>query len=232
LIERKGTAGDDLDRLLSLRQTYEDQGPGLLARSAFLMPVVCTASILFTDLRGFTGLTERFASDPAGLLDVLNSHLKKVVRSISICGGVVEKFVGDGVMATFGASGPQPDHVDRAMAAAIGLIGANEALNRRSAGDWGFRLDVGVGIASGPVVIGAVGSADRSELGVLGDAVNVAARLVMHAGPGEVLMTGAVYEAVARMLQSELTSQSTVRGRSGTLEIYRMSLLGGRGELA
>ena len=232
MIEPKTTAGDDLDRLLYLRQAYEDRGPGLLARSTVLMPVVCTASVLFTDLRGFTGLTERFAHDPAGLLDVLNAHLKKVLRSIAICGGVVEKFVGDGVMATFGASGPQSDHVDRAMAAAIGLIGANEALNRRCAGDWGFRLDVGVGIASGPVVIGSVGSSDRSELGVLGDAVNVAARLVMHAGPGEVLMTGAVYDAVARMLQSELTSQSTVRGRSGRLEIYRMSLLGGRGELA
>jgi class 3 adenylate cyclase len=67
---------------------------------------------------------------------------------------------------------------------------------------------------------------------VLGDAVNVAARLVMHAGAGEVLMTGTVYRAVAGMLQSELTTQSSVRGRSGTLEIYRMSLLGGRAELA
>jgi adenylate cyclase len=117
------------------------------------------------------------------------------------------------------------------MAAAIGIVGANEALNRRCAGDWGFRLDVGVGIASGPVVIGAVGSSARSELGVLGDAVNVAARLVMHAGPGEVLMTGPVYRSVAGMLQSELTTQSSVRGRSGALEIYRMSLLGGRAEL-
>ena len=223
---------DDLARLLLLRQTYEDRSPGLLAWPDVAMPVVCTASIMFTDIRGFTGLTERFAQDPAGLLDVLNAHLKKIVRSIAICGGVVEKFVGDGVMATFGASGCQSDHVDRAMAAAIGLVGANEALNRISAADWGFRLEVGVGIASGPVVIGAVGSADRSELGVLGDAVNVAARLVTHAGPGEVLMTGTVYRAVAHMLQSELTNQSFVRGRSGRLEIYRMSLLGGRGELA
>ena len=133
-------------------------------------------------------------------------------------------------MATFGASGEQADHVDRAMAAAIGLVGANEALNRRCASDWGFRLEVGVGIASGPVVIGAVGSAERSELGVLGDAVNVAARLVTNAGPGEVLMTGTVYRAVATMLQSELTNQSAVRGRSGSLEIYRMALIGGRGE--
>jgi adenylate cyclase len=223
---------DDLVRLLELRHAYEVRGPGLKSWPTVPLPVLCTASILFTDLRGFTRMTERFAHDPAGLLDVLNAHLKKVLRSISICGGVVEKFVGDGVMATFGGNGHQPDHVDRAMAAAIGLIGANEALNRRYAAEWGFRLEVGVGIASGPVVIGAVGSAERSELGVLGDAVNVAARLVTNAGPGEVLMTGTVYRAVATMLQSELTNQSAVRGRSGSLEIYRMALIGGRGELA
>ena len=223
---------DDSDRLLRLRQLFPIAGPDIKAWPRVPMPVLCTASILFTDLRGFTRLTERFAHDPAGLLEVLNAHLKKVLRSISICGGVVEKFVGDGVMATFGANGDEADHVGRAMAAAIGLIGANEALNRRSAADWGFRLDVGVGIASGDVVVGAVGSADRSELGVLGDAVNVAARLVTQAGPGEVLMTGTVYRAMEAMLQSELTSQSAVRGRSGRLEIHRMSLLGGRGDLA
>ena len=232
VVRAEPASADDLARLMQLRQTYSAQGRGLPAGSAVPMPVLCTASILFTDIRGFTRLTERFAHDPAGLLDVLNAHLKKVLRSIAICGGEVEKFVGDGVMATFGASSHQADHVDRAMAAAIGVIGANEALNRRYAADWGFRLEVGVGIASGPVVVGAVGSADRSELGVLGDAVNVAARLVTHAGPGEVLMTGTVYRAMADMLQSELTSQSAVRGRSGSLEIYRMALLGGRGELA
>jgi adenylate cyclase len=221
---------DDLARLLLLRQTYEDRSP-VLSAGPVPTPVIWEATILFTDLRGFTRLTERFSHDPAGLLDVLNAHLKRIIRSIAICGGVVEKFVGDGVMSTFGAGGQQPDHVGRAMAAAIGIVGANEALNRRCAGDWGFRLDVGVGIASGPVVIGAVGSSARSELGVLGDAVNVAARLVMHAGPGEVLMTGPVYRSVADMLQSELTTQSSVRGRSGALEIYRMSLLGGRAEL-
>ena len=222
--------GADLARLIRLRQSYLHLE--VLAGPDMPIPVVRTASILFTDIRGFSRLTERFGDDPAGLLDVLNAHLKRVIRSITICGGVIEKFVGDGVMATFGATDEQPDHVHRAMAAAIGLVGANEALNRRSAAVWGFRLEVGVGIASGPVVIGAVGSAERSELGVLGDAVNVAARLVTHAGPGEVLMTGTVYREVAAMLQSELTNQSAVRGRSGILEIYRMSLLGGRSALA
>ena len=222
----------DLIRLSTLRERYSDHGSGMGSGPPMPMPVVCGASILFTDIRGFTRLTERLSNDPSGLLDVLNAHLKRIVRSILICGGVVEKFVGDGVMATFGASGFQPDHVERAMAAAIGLIGANEALNRKHAGQWGFRLEVGVGIATGPVMVGAVGSADRSELGVLGDVVNVAARLVTQAGPGEVLMTGPVFRGVADMLQSELTSQSSVRGRTGRLEIYRISLLGGRGALA
>ena len=226
------THADDLARLLELRKLYEDRVPEPQSGAAVPTPVIWSASILFTDIRGFSRLTERFAHDPTGLLEILNAHLKRVLRSISICGGVVEKFVGDGVMATFGADDYMPDHVERAMAAAIGLIGANEALNRRSAAEWGFRLEVGVGIATGPIVIGAVGSAERSELGVLGDSVNVAARLVTHAGPGEILMSGSAYLAVANMLQSDLTDQSAVRGRVGTLEIYRMSLLGGRGALS
>src|ERR1700682_3404303 len=112
---------EDFERRVRLRQLYGIPGPELGAWPKVPMPVLCTSSILFTDLRGFTRLTERFAHDPAGLLEVLNAHLKKVLRSIAICGAVVEKFVGDGVMAPFGASGEQIDHVDRAMAAAIGL---------------------------------------------------------------------------------------------------------------
>jgi adenylate cyclase len=211
----------NIERLAHLKLTYGK-----------VVPRVLTATVLFSDIRGFSRLAERFTDDPAGLLDVLNAHLRTVLRSIDICGGVVEKFVGDGVMATFGARGNQPDHVDRAMAAAIALVGANEALNRKFAGDWGFRIDVGVGVASGPVVVGRIGSEERWELGLLGDAVNVAARLVMSAEAGEVLMSGTVYHAVETKLQSELTSQSAVRGRSGSLEIYRMALLGGRGALA
>ena len=221
----------DIAQLHQLRRAYEKLLPRGLSSATAPAPVIRTVTALFTDLNGFTRLTEQFEHDPAGLLDVLNAHLKVVVRAITICGGVVEKFVGDGVMATFGAEGGQPDHVERSMAAAIGLIGANEALNRRRSSNWGFRLEVGVGIATGPVVVGSIGPRERSELGVLGDCVNVAARLVAHAEGGEILMTGAVHSALADKLSSRLTDRSAVRGRTGSLSIYRMALLGGRGAL-
>ncbi|MEO8744641.1 MAG: adenylate/guanylate cyclase domain-containing protein [Candidatus Dormiibacterota bacterium] len=198
----------------------------------FSKPVLCQATALFTDLRGFMRLAELYQNDPAGLLDVLNAHLSTVVRAVTICGGAVEKFMGDGVFATFGTRRDQPDRAYRAMAAAIGLVGANEALNRKCAAEWGFRLGVGIGIASGPVVVGRLGAVDRWELGVVGDAVNIAARLVRLAAPGEVMMTGEVYREVKDKLQSELTTESAVKGRSGSLEIYRMALLGGRGALS
>src|SRR6185369_14354933 len=113
-----------------------------------------TASVLFTDLRGFTGLSEHFADDPTQLLDLVNEHLGVVVQEIERYGGVVEKFVGDGVLATFGARDDVPTHRDQALAAAIAVVGANEALNRQRAAAWGFRLEVGVGLAAGTVVLG------------------------------------------------------------------------------
>lgn len=187
---------------------------------------VRTATVLFTDLRGFSALAEKLADDPVTLLKVVNVHLAGVVRAILRCEGVVEKFVGDGVFATFGAHGDLPGHGEQALAAALAVVGSNEAMNRRNAPEWGFRLEVGVGMAAGKVVVGPIGPAERSELGVLGDAVNVASRLVERAKPGEVLLTAGVYAAIADHVRAELVGLSAVRGRTGELEIYRISLLG------
>src|SRR5258708_39056361 len=119
--------GADLARLSRLRHSYLHLE--VLAGPDIPIPVVRTASILFTDIRGFSRLTERFGDDPAGLLDILNSHLKRVIRSITICGGVIEKFVGDGAMATFGATEEQPDHTHPAIAPAIALVSPQPPFN-------------------------------------------------------------------------------------------------------
>jgi class 3 adenylate cyclase len=217
----------ELEALRSLHRSYERLLPHGLSEGGAWPPApatrVCTA--LFTDLRGFSGLAERFADEPARLLELLNEHFVAVVRAISRCGGIIEKFVGDGVLATFGAHADMPDHCDRALAAALATVGANEMVNRRRSEAWGLRLDVGVGAAAGKVVVGLIGSDHRSEIGVLGDAVNIAARLVARAGAGEALLAASVYEHVAGSVRAELLGLAPIRGRSGEVEVYRLQLL-------
>ncbi len=215
----------DLAKLNTLRRAYERLVPAPVDTEEPTASVR-EATALFTDLRHFTHLAEVFADDPAALLAVVNEHLTVAVRAITRCAGVVEKFVGDGLLATFGARVDQPDHRERALAAALGVVGANEALNRRRSAVWGFRLDVGVAAAAGPIVVGRIGSAERAELGVLGDPINVAARLVARAGAGEALFAESVYAEVARSVRAELLGRSAVRGREGELNVYRVAVLG------
>lgn len=183
------------------------------------------ATILFSDLRGFTHLSERFSDEPARLLSVMNEHFNVVVKALQSCGGVIEKFVGDGVLATFGTRADMPDSAQRAVAAALGIIGANERLNRRRKGEWGFELQVGIGIAAGKVVVGQVGPSERSELGVLGDPVNVAQRLVATARPRQILMTCDVYQRIAADLRSDLVGGLVVRGRVGRVQTYSIEFM-------
>jgi adenylate cyclase len=214
----------DLAKLNALRRAYERLVPAPVDAQESAV-TVREATALFTDLRHFTHLAELFANDPAALLDVVNEHLTVVVRAVTKCAGVIEKFVGDGLLATFGARADQADHRERALAAALGTVGANEALNRRRSRDWGFRLDVGVGAAAGRIVVGRIGSTERSELGVLGDPINVAARLVARAGAGEVLLAESVYAGLAGTVRADMLGRSAVRGREGELEIYRVAVL-------
>jgi adenylate cyclase len=214
----------DLAKLNSLRRAYERLVPAPVDAE----PPVATvreATALFTDLRHFTHLTEMFAEQPDALLGVVNEHLTVAVRAVARCAGVIEKFVGDGLLATFGARADQPDHRERALAAAMAVVGANEALNRRRSEDWGFRLDVGVGAAAGPIVVGRIGSVERAELGVLGDPINVAARLVARAAAGEVLLAESVYAGLAGTVRADMLGPSVVRGRDGELNIYRIGVL-------
>ncbi len=217
----------DLARLNRLRRAYERLVPTRLDTDhlAATEALVRDSTALFTDLRHFTRLMEGFADDPSTVLRVVNEHLEVAVSAVTRCGGVVEKFVGDGLLATFGARTELPDHRERAVAAALGVLGANEALNRRRSSGWGFRLEVGAGLASGPVVLGVLGPKERAELGVLGDPINVASRLVARAHAGEVLMAGSVYHGLAGTVRADLLGRRAVRGREGKIELYRVAIV-------
>jgi adenylate cyclase len=217
---------NDVARMNTLRRAYERLVPVPLNVESPTLPdaKVRHTTILFSDIRGFTSIAEKLQDDPVGLLSILNEHFGVVVRAVVRCGGRVEKFLGDGVFATFGAWTDEPAHASRALAAAISVIGANEALNRRRASSWGFRLEVGVSLSTGNVLVGTIGPPERCELGVIGDAVNIAARLAEAAGPGEVLLSETTHRAVAGQILADLVGTRPIRGRTGSLDLYRLRL--------
>lgn len=215
----------DVARLNAVRHLYERLVPTSLDSAGTLPePQVREASVLFADIRGFTGVAEKFQSEPAQLLAILNEYIEVIVEAILKCGGAVEKFLGDGVFATFGAWKEDREHATRALAAAIAVIGAVGALNRRRTRDLGFLWEVGVGLCSGWVVVGVLGPPDRFELAVVGDPVNVASRLVQEARPNQVLVATSTYQRVAANVAAELVGERAVRGRVGRLAVHRIDL--------
>ncbi|MEX2044351.1 MAG: adenylate/guanylate cyclase domain-containing protein [Opitutus sp.] len=132
-------------------------------------------TILFADLRGFTTLSEKLI--PHDLLTLLNRYLDRMSSEIERHGGIIDKFIGDAIMALFGAPLAQPDSANRAIAASLAMQDALAGLNRELAGEGRPELGIGIGINTARVVAGNIGSHRRLNYSVIGDGVNVAARL-------------------------------------------------------
>jgi adenylate cyclase len=167
-------------------------------------------SILFQDIRGFTSLSEKL--DPADLLQVLNLFFTEVVAAVEAEGGVVKQFTGDGVMALFGAPVAHPDDPERAVRAALRMVGQLGGLNARLHTRQVPPLRIGVGIHTGEVVAGRIGPDERVEYGVVGDAVNLASRI-----------EGLTKEVQATILVSKVTADRLGaqfrRGRAAILPV-------------
>jgi len=131
-------------------------------------PEWAMVTVLFVDIRGFTEFADRSTARDA--VDYLNEFFGVVVPVIAAHRGHVNKLLGDGLLAVFGAPAAAPDHADRALAAATDLLAAVDAV-------LGERCRIGIGVNSGLVLVGTIGAGDAVELGVVGDPVNVAARV-------------------------------------------------------
>jgi len=132
-------------------------------------------TVLFADLRGFTALSEQLA--PKELLALLNRYLDRMSAALEAHGGVIDKFIGDAIMALFGAPVAQGDDADRALAAALAMEAALKVFNAELAAEGRPPLGIGIGINTARVVAGNIGSARRLNYSVIGDGVNVAARI-------------------------------------------------------
>jgi adenylate cyclase len=132
-------------------------------------------SVLFSDLRGFTTITEK--GDPELLVKQLNEYFTRMVDIVFRNGGTIDKFVGDMVMALFGAPVDDVNHADAAVAAAVEMVRELGELNQRWAAEGRVQLDIGIGVNSGDMIAGNIGSSAIMSYTVIGDNVNLGARL-------------------------------------------------------
>jgi adenylate cyclase len=179
-------------------------------------------TILFSDIRGFTAMAER--TPPEVVIARLNEYLSLMIDVVFEHEGTLDKFIGDAVMTLFGAPIHQADHAERAVRAALAMQREAEALGRKWV-DQGFsRLDIGIGINTGEVVVGNIGSERRMEYSAIGDAVNLASRLesLNKEFKSRILVSESTYRAVAHAVEARFVERVAVRGREKPVEIYEV----------
>lgn len=217
-LEEKEKIRDVMQKVVSPEIAHE-----LLQRGVTLGGEMREATILFADIRGFTTLSE--GMPPPELLSFLNEYFSRISRIIDHEKGVIDKYIGDEVMAIFGAPLPSSDHAVRAVAAAVGMLKELEQFNDEH--QRLMPLRIGIGIATGPVVAGNVGSPERLNYTVLGDTVNVASRLQGLTKEYHVplIVSGTTYENVAARFSCRLLGKVAVRGRQQETALYTVEML-------
>ncbi len=178
------------------------------------------ATILFADIRGFTAYAED--REPEVVVDMLNTYFEIATRAILDYGGYVDKFIGDCVLGVFGVPVFRKDHAERAVRAALELM---DQLRRHSIHGNPLLSSVGIGIHTGLIVSGNIGSQAKMEYTVIGDTVNLASRLSGLADPGEVLVTDVVYERLRALIDVEPAGTRTIRGKIAPVETFRVTAI-------
>jgi adenylate cyclase len=179
-------------------------------------------TVLFSDIRGFTTFSE--TREPKEVIEILNRYHEEMTAAVMEHGGTLISFIGDGIMAVFGAPIEQRDHADRALASAremleVRLPRFNEWMRER---DVGEEFQIGVGLNSGPVMAGNVGSEQRMEYTTIGDTVNTAARLegMTKGTPHSLFLAGSTRELLRSDDGLAYVDSMPVRGRAQPLEVW------------
>ncbi|MGO4620913.1 adenylate/guanylate cyclase domain-containing protein [Ensifer sp. 2YAB10] len=179
-----------------------------------------TATILFADLCGFTGLGEQV--DPEVLRAFQNELFEELTEAVEAYGGYVDKFIGDALLALFGAPVAHEDDSERALRAALDMAGRARRVGERWQSRIGEPLNLHIGLNTGTVVAGHLGAGDGKAYSVTGDAVNTAQRLQSLAGPGEILVGPVTYRLTCHAFAYEALGAMTLRGKAGSVEVFRL----------
>ncbi len=180
--------------------------------------------ILFADIRGFTSFSEKFS--PEEIVIRLNEYFDAMVKCITEHGGVVDKFIGDAVMAVFGGVLDLDNPCDAAQNAALDMRRSLEELNRKWAAEDGVSLENGIGMHYGPVLQGTIGSTDRKDFTVIGDSVNTASRLegMCRKLDARIIISSEFYEGLSDTARGACSPIGKVRvkGKEEVLSLYRV----------
>ncbi len=177
-------------------------------------------TVLMSDVRGYSGIAEK--AEPSALATQLNKHRAEMNGAILGEGGTVMQFVGDAVMAVFGAPVSQDDHADRALAAAAAMHTAQSRVNAgwEVAGLSPFGL--GIGLSTGPAAAALLGSEERLEYTLVGDTVNLTQRLQQWAEAGETVLSEATHAALSLPIDAVALPPATVKGRAAAVSAFRL----------
>ena len=179
-------------------------------------------SVLFADIRGFTSLTE--GMPPQAVIGLINSCMKRMSEAVEAEGGVVDKYVGDEIMAVFGAPISRRDDARRAVGAAVRIQESIAELNRHRQAKKRTPIGVGVGISTGEAVAGNMGSPNRLNYTVLGEAVNLASRICASTPAGEVWVSAATARNMGPGLVADSVGAQKLKGFSRDAEVFRVRL--------
>jgi adenylate cyclase len=186
-------------------------------------------TVLFSDIRDFTPYTERHP--PQEVVQMLREYLTKMVDQVLAQQGTLDKFIGDGVMAVFGAPVPLPDHAERACRAALGMIKELETLRARWEAEGREPFRIGIGINTGDMMVGNLGSEQLFDYTVAGDGVNVGARVESlnkeFQTTTSIIISETTYLAARDVLDVRRLGEATVKGKTRPIVVYE--LLGIRG---
>lgn len=177
-------------------------------------------SILFCDIRGYTAMT--VGRDPVEVITLLNQHMGALTEVVYRCQGVITQFAGDAIMAVFGAPTAHGDDATHAVRCAWELLAARARLNQIST----LPLEIGIGIASGSVVAGCIGAENRADYTVVGERVNLAARLCSVAAAGQVVVDETTRAALPASIDLEpMTEPLKLKGFDGGTIAYRVTAI-------
>lgn len=180
------------------------------------------ATILFCDIRNFTKMSEPLP--PAKVVDMLNEYMSRMVPLITEHGGIVDKYMGDAIMAVWGVPIRRADDAERAIEACLAMRDELGRLNAERKKRGEPELFIGMGLNSGLVIEGNIGSSDRMEFTVIGDAVNLASRVesTTKAYGTDLLITKSVFDAAGDKYVCEQVESVKVKGKTGPVEVFKV----------